>query len=55
MEDGLADPAVIHHDVCTAKAEELGDDVAGILAGFPCQARNCLTECHAKKSTSADS
>lgn len=44
MEDGLADPAVIHHDVCTVKAEELGDDVAGILAGFPCQARNCLTE-----------
>lgn len=38
MQDKLADPGVILEDITTVKAADLGQDISGYLAGFPCQA-----------------
>lgn len=38
--DGLADRGSIYEDVSKVTAAQLGDDIAGCLAGFPCQARS---------------
>jgi site-specific DNA-cytosine methylase len=42
MQDKLADPGVILEDITTVKAADLGQDISGYLAGFPCQAGSCL-------------
>jgi len=36
--DGLLDDGVIHHDITEIHAPDLGRDITGFLAGFPCQA-----------------
>ena len=36
--DGLCDPGVIHSDITTVHARDLGPNITGYLAGFPCQA-----------------
>ena len=38
MHDNLADRGVVLEDITTVKAADLGEDIAGYLAGFPCQA-----------------
>jgi len=38
VEDGLADPGIILDDVTKVTAGDLGSDLQGFLAGFPCQA-----------------
>ena len=39
IQDQLADPGRILSDIKTVKAGDLGEEVEGYLAGFPCQAR----------------
>ena len=39
IQDKLADPGVILDDITTVSGSQLGDDIEGCLAGFPCQAR----------------
>lgn len=42
IQDGLAEPAPIHNDVCELKADQLSEDTDTLMGGFPCQASMLL-------------